>query len=91
MRALCHPTRRDPSKHGWTQTGAHPQSGVKHFQKDDVKMDFYPNTGTVKTSMDHPEQGKTQMWRKGLSDADFKRVCENPRAHTGQGYQRKHK
>jgi hypothetical protein len=44
---------------------------------------------TVKTSMNHPSQGKTQMFRRDLSDAQFAAVCENPRAHTGQGYQTK--
>jgi hypothetical protein len=45
--------------------------------------------GTVKTSMDHPSQGKTQMFRRNLSDTQFESVCNNPRAHTGQGYQTK--
>ena len=30
--------------------------------------------GTVKTSMDHPSQGKTQMFRRGLDDAGFQQV-----------------
>lgn len=48
-----------------------------------------PHAGTVKTSMDHPSQGKTQMFRRGLDEAQFESVCNNPRAHTGQGYQTK--
>lgn len=39
--------------------------------------------------MDHPSQGKTQMFRRGLDEAQFESVCNNPRAHTGQGYQTK--
>jgi hypothetical protein len=46
-------------------------------------------TGTVKTSMDHPTAGKTQMFRRDLDNAAYERVLENPRAHTGQGYQTK--
>lgn len=45
--------------------------------------------GTVKTSMDHPSQGKTQMFRRGLDEAQFQAVCQEPRTHTGQGYQTK--
>ena len=43
-----------------------------------------PTSGTVKTSMDHPSQGKTQMFRRGLSEAQFQAVLLNPRAHTGR-------
>jgi hypothetical protein len=45
--------------------------------------------GTVKNSMDHPSQGKTQMFTRDLDDSQFQSVCQNPRAHTGQGYQTK--
>lgn len=34
-------------------------------------------------------QGKTQMFRRDLSEGQFQSVCENPRYHTGQGYQTK--
>lgn len=36
--------------------------------------------GTVKTVMDHPTRGRTQM---------FLQVLQNPRQHTGRGYQRR--
>jgi hypothetical protein len=39
--------------------------------------------------MDHPSQGKTQMFRRGLDEAQFQAVCQEPRTHTGQGYQTK--
>jgi hypothetical protein len=39
--------------------------------------------------MDHPSQGKTQMFRRNLSDHEFSEVLTNPRAHTNQGYQTK--
>ena len=37
--------------------------------------------------MNHPSQGNTQMFRGDLDDAAYERVLEDPRAHTGQGYQ----
>ena len=40
------------------------------------------------TCMDHPNQGKTQMFRRNLDEDAFRQVLQNPRFHTGQGYQR---
>jgi hypothetical protein len=50
-------------------------------------MDYYPSTGTVKTAMDHPTQGQTQMFCGDLDAVGLERVAQNERAHTGQGYQ----
>jgi hypothetical protein len=36
-----------------------------------------------------PTQGKTQMFRRDLSESSFANVLDNPRSHTGHGYQRK--
>eukprot|EP00276_Gloeochaete_wittrockiana_P005045 CAMPEP_0184652934 /NCGR_PEP_ID=MMETSP0308-20130426/10646_1 /TAXON_ID=38269 /ORGANISM="Gloeochaete witrockiana, Strain SAG 46.84" /LENGTH=88 /DNA_ID=CAMNT_0027088103 /DNA_START=166 /DNA_END=432 /DNA_ORIENTATION=+ len=78
-----------PTDYGWTPQGSNSQSRVEYYQKGDTKMDYYPTTGTVKTSMDHPSQGKTQMFRRDLNEGQFQSVLQNPREHTGQGYQRK--
>jgi hypothetical protein len=59
------------------------------FQRNLLVM-FLPlpgHSGTVKTSMNHPTQGPTQMFRRDMPVEDFVRVLENPRAHTGRGYQ----
>ena len=56
-----------------------------------VKLDWYYTTATIKTSMDHPRQGKTQMFAKaGVTPELFIQILEHPRVHTdGQRYQRK--
>ena len=56
-----------------------------------VKLDWYYTTATLKTSMDHPRQGKTQMFAKvGVTPELYVQVLENPRVHTdAQRYQRK--
>ena len=56
-----------------------------------VKLDWYYTTATLKTSMDHPRQGKTQMFaRAGITPELYVQVLENPRVHTdAQRYQRK--
>ncbi|KAJ3326078.1 hypothetical protein HDU76_013031 [Blyttiomyces sp. JEL0837] len=79
----------NPSDHGWQYQGSNQQSRVEFYQKGETKMDYYPTTGTVKTSMDHPSQGHTQMFRRDSNEGSFQKVLDNPRAHTGQGYQRK--
>ena len=40
-------------------------------------------------AMDHPRQGSSQMFRRDLSEQQFRSVLDDPRAHTGQGYHRK--
>jgi hypothetical protein len=77
----------DPTEFGWTFTGSWKM--VEFFEKENVKLDWYFTTATVKTSMDHPAQGKTQMFRKKVSPAVYRRILENPRVHTDQGYQRR--
>lgn len=81
--------KADPQDHGWQYQGNNKQSRVEFYERDNVKMDYYPTTGTVKTSMDHPSQGHTQMFRRDLDESDFGRVLDNPRAHTNEGYQTK--
>jgi hypothetical protein len=39
-------------------------------------MDYYPTTGTVKTSMNHPSQGKTQLFRRDLTESEFQQVLK---------------
>ena len=55
-----------------------------------VKLDFYFTTGTVKTSMDHPTQGrKTQLFGKRVSPQLYTKILLNPRVHTNVRYQTK--
>ena len=79
---LCSPPLLSPRllgrlRAGWQQTGHNTQSRVEFYTRPDgVKMDYYPTTGTVKTSLQHPTQGATQMFRRDLSEAEFVRVRE---------------
>jgi len=54
-----------------------------------VKLDWYFTTGTIKTSLDHPVQGKTQLFAKQCTPRLYAKVLTNPRTHTGKRYQRK--
>ncbi len=41
---------------------------------------------TVGTYMDHPKQGKTQLFRKNCNLEEVMKILKNPRIHTGKGY-----
>ena len=95
----------DATNFGWTFTGSNVQSRVEFFEKITnvdsnsssattttpslIKLDFYYTTGTVKTSLEHPTKGKTQMFCKdGITPELYIEILKNPRVHTdGQRYQ----
>ena len=54
-----------------------------------IKLDFYYSTGTVKTSLEHPTKGKTQMFCKdAITPELYVEILKNPRVHTdGLRYQ----
>jgi hypothetical protein len=87
----------DAAEYGWTFTGS-ADNVVEFFEKefldDDsvlVKLDFYFTTGTVKTSMYHPSQGKkTQLFcKEGITRELYIEILENPRVHTNIRYHTK--
>lgn len=85
----------DATEHGWTFTGSNPKLRVEFFEKifDDgklVKLDWYYTAATIKTAMDHPRQGKTQLFAKaGVTPDLYVQILENPRIHTEKRYQTK--
>jgi hypothetical protein len=80
----------DPTNYGWTFTGS--WKTVEFFQKNnDVKLDWYFTTATVKTSLHHPRQGKTQLFASKVSPELYIKILLNPRAHTNVRYQEKEK
>jgi hypothetical protein len=81
----------DPTHFGWTFTGSW-NNQVEFFEqrmedKSLCKLDWYFTTGTVKTSMDHPLQGKTQMFGAQVDPVVYREILENPRVHTNVRYQ----
>ena len=77
----------DPTEFGWEFTGS---SGVtEFFEKNGVKLDWYFTTGTVKTSLDHPVQGKTQLFGAQAEPDTYIKILLDPLAHTGKRYQRR--
>jgi hypothetical protein len=74
----------DPTLFGWLFTGS---SGVtEFFEKEGVKLDWYFTTATIKTSLDHPVQGRTQLFGARVDPDTYRAILENPRTHTGNRY-----
>lgn len=83
----------DPTNHGWMFTGSWEASLVEFFERvmgaegEVVKLDWYYTTATMKTSLHHPTQGKTQMFANRVTPTVYLEILQNPRAHTNQRYQ----
>lgn len=75
----------DPTEFGWTFTGS--WKNVEFFEKDGVKLDWYFTTATIKTSLDHPKKGKTQLFGSRVTPDTYLEILLNPRAHTNVRYQ----
>lgn len=75
----------DPTTLGWTFTGSSGNT-TEFFEKNKVKLDWYFTTATVKTSMDHPTRGKTQLFGAKVDPPTYRQILQNPRHHTGQRY-----
>lgn len=52
-----------------------------------ARYNVYYSTGTVSTSLDHPRQGKTQLFRRNVDMDLLREIFLNPRIHTDLGYQ----
>ena len=53
-----------------------------------VRINVYFTTGTVATCLDHPQRGKTQLFRRNMTLEDLKKILDDPRTHTRKGYHR---
>lgn len=81
-----------PEEFGWMFTGSWRE--VEFYEQifpniGLVKLDWYFTTATVKTSLDHTIQGKTQLFAKQCDPSEYLEVLLNPRSHTGKRYHRK--
>lgn len=83
----------DPIEFGWTFTGSW-NNTVEFFERKEedgsiVKLDWYFTTGTLKTSLHHPFQGKTQMFAAQVDPVTYVEILINPRVHTDVRYKTK--
>lgn len=72
---------------GWQKLDcASSEAPMASYRRADMRLNFWLSTGTVGSYLDHPRQGKTQLFRRETTMASAKRLLDNPREHTGVGY-----
>lgn len=74
-------------EHGWRELWHKPEEKRVRFKKGpDTYIDVWYTKMTVGTILSHPKQGRTQLFRKNVSDQALMNIFRNPRSHTGEGY-----
>lgn len=62
----------------------------KNRYEPEVRINVYYTTYTVGTCIDHPRQGRTQLFRRNMNTKQLlEAIFVDPRLHTGVGYQRR--
>jgi hypothetical protein len=78
----------DPTECGWTFTGSCWDLTEFFENNDRAKLSWCFATGTVKTSLNHPTQGRTQLFAPKVDPETHVSILHNPRAHTGKKRER---
>ena len=66
-----------------------PESLVVSFKRSQNRINVYWTTGTVGTCIEHPRQGRTQLFRRNVDMTTLRQIFREPRIHTGAGYHRR--
>ena len=83
-----HELDRIAAAHGWTKVSAHnSMAPMNSYLKGTSRLNFWLTTGTVGSYLEHPAQGKTQLFRRQVTMEEAEQLFANPRQHTGRGYQ----
>jgi hypothetical protein len=75
--------------HGWEFKKWQEDIKMLSYIKDDMRINIYTTTMTIATCLDHPKQGKTQLFRKHVDPKLMEKIFKNPRIHSNKGYQKK--
>ena len=74
-------------KYQWQHLCTQENISMISFKKQGWRVNIYYSKGTVGTSINHPQHGRTQFFRRGIYTAgQLKDIFQNPRVHTGKGY-----
>lgn len=81
------------NKHGWLKFEWQKKSTMLSFFKEDqnnakdvIRINVYYTRRTVGTCLNHPTQGKTQLFRRNVNWEEMEKLFINPRTHTRKGY-----
>ena len=80
---------RIAEENGWKKLTCLQPAMSSYTRDPNERINFYLSTGTAGTCLNHPTQGKTQLFRRGLDMATASTLLRNPRQHTGRGYKHK--
>lgn len=90
MTSLKTKVQRIASSSGWQLTDYQDNIKMISFKKilngSKARINIYLTKMTVATALEHPKQGKTQLYRRNVSLECLGAIFENPRQHTGKGY-----
>ena len=80
--------RKLAKKHGWTEEVAKDPTVLifNRYVGGKQQVNVWYTTGTVATSLKHPNKGRTQLYRKSVTMELLAKIFENPRVHTDLGY-----
>ena len=76
-------------KHNYSLIDYQENIGLISFGLDGVRINVYLTKMTVATCLNHPKKGKTQLFRKNVTEDMLNQIFEYPRKHTGKGYYKK--
>jgi hypothetical protein len=76
-------------KWGWRVIDWQKNISMLSMWRDEVRLNIYTSTMTVGTCLNHPTQGRTQLFRKNVTLEELEVIFKKPRVHTGKGYQKK--
>lgn len=75
---------------GWNEISLQENIGMISFARNDhERINVYYTRGTVGTCVNHPKQGKTQLFRRNVGVDLLTKLFEKPRLHTRLGYKRR--
>lgn len=80
--------------YGWRLKARDKAPMTLEFEKPDrdlkpMKMMVFYSTGKVATTVNHPKQGRNQLYRHNVGWGLLARLFKKPRLHTRNGYRRR--
>lgn len=75
---------------GWSEIDHQENIGMISFSRNgDERVNIYYTKGTVGTCVNHPKQGRTQLFRRNVSLELLTGIFRKPRIHTRKGYKKR--
>ncbi len=73
----------------WEEVEWQENISMLSFVKQGARINVYVTRMTVATCINHPQKGRTQLFRKQVDVNLMAKIFRNPRVHTKRGYQKK--